>query len=695
MPLLLRRLLPIALLLIAADAAAVVRPWPGSGICAGTFHACANGADDGDTIEILTATPIDEADNGISKAVSVRAGAGIAATFAAGRRLRLQASTATPFDVRIDGLRFLDGGIEITVLTAGSITIRNNVIFAQSESTAIFLVGFGYDVPDYAMNVLIERNQLQVARAGGSGVSVVAQGPDVVLQARVLDNLISAKGDSAENGEGFGRRGIALQVESNASPSQLLVERNQILPDPARGELARMCGGISINASGAASIRTRIANNLTVLKADGNSLASNLWINAGSSADVRARIVNNTLVGGRSGLRIGTSSGEAVGIDASFANNLLRDHPAYGVIVAPLGAGRVVSNQSNAIFNVGGNVFVPGPTTITADPQTQGSHHRLGAASPLRNVGDLSAYTNTDPVSTGLVLPIDGDGMRRWREDQIDIGAFEYGDFSSTLDQASASPQLGLFSVAGIGDTPFNLQFTRGDGLRQDGIVLNANPITLGPITPGLAPYLYAQNQVDVPAQAGFHLLVSSGGTGLAIHTTTAANAYGANGSSLAGTLANVPANAIFLVNPAENGSAPGLRPVGAAHVGGSWRLLTSDGSNLALGLHFAVYMQPASANAFVHTATPANQPVPAVTLLDHPRLNGVPCASPHVSVDAGGSTPVPYVSAHYETTLQRWFIQSESTGTPILNGSRFFVLVDPRLGEDFCRGSLMKDGFE
>lgn len=80
MPLLLRRLLPIALLLIAADAAAVVRPWPGSGICAGTFHACANGADDGDTIEILTATPIDEADNGISKAVSVRAGAGIAAT---------------------------------------------------------------------------------------------------------------------------------------------------------------------------------------------------------------------------------------------------------------------------------------------------------------------------------------------------------------------------------------------------------------------------------------------------------------------------------------------------------------------------------------------------------------------------------------------------------------------------------------
>ncbi|MCC6561972.1 MAG: hypothetical protein IT478_11475, partial [Xanthomonadales bacterium] len=184
MPLLLRRLLPIGLLLIAADAAAVVRPWPGSGICAGTFHACANGADDGDTIEILTATPIDEADIGISKAVSVRAGTGIAATFAAGRRLRLQAGSATPYDVRVEGLRFLDGGIEITVLTAGSITIRNNVILAQSESTAIFLVGFGYDVPDYSMNVLVERNQLQVARADGSGVSVVAQGPDVVLQAR-------------------------------------------------------------------------------------------------------------------------------------------------------------------------------------------------------------------------------------------------------------------------------------------------------------------------------------------------------------------------------------------------------------------------------------------------------------------------------------------------------------------------------
>lgn len=695
MPSLLRHLLPICLLVIADDVCAAVRPWPGSGVCAGTFHACANGADDGDTIEIVTATPIDETDNGIGKAVSVRAGAGIAATFAAGRRLRLQPGGTTPFDVRVEGLRFLDGGIEITAMAAGSITLRNNDILAQSESNAIFLVGFGYDVPDYTLTVLIERNRVQVARAGGSGINVVAQGPDVVLQARVLDNLIAAKGDTVENGDGFGRRGIALQVESNASPSQLLVERNQILPDPARGELARMCSGISINASGAASIRTRIANNLALLKSDGNSLASNLWINAGSSADVRARIVNNTLVGGRSGLRIGTSSGEAVGVDASFANNLLRDHPAYGVIVAPLGAGRVVSNQSNAIFNVGSNVFTPGPNTITADPRTQGGHHRLGADSPLRNVGDLSAYTNPDPISMGLVLPIDGDGMRRWREAQIDIGAFEYGDFSTSLDQAIASAQLGLFGVAGIGDTPFNLQFTRGDGLRQDGIVLNANPITLGPITPGLAPYLYAQNQVDLPAQAGFHLLVSSGGTGLATHTTTAANAYGANGSSLPSALTNVPADAIFLVNPGENGSAPGLRPVGAAHVGGAWRLLTTDGGNLALGLHFAVYMQPASANAYVHAAAPANQPVASVTLLDHPRLNGIPCANPQVSVDAGGSTPVPYVSAHYETALQRWFIQSESPGTPILNGSRFFVLVDPRLSEDFCRGSLMQDGFE
>jgi len=693
-------LLPVAVLsLFAAEVRSAVRPWPGSGNCAGTFYACVNSAAAGDVIEITTATPIDEPDESISKVLSVRAAPGIKATFAAERSLYFYLDSPTPFDVQFEGLRFLDGSLSVTAVTAGVVHVRDNDIRNLTDVSGIFLIGMGFDRPDFTLETRVERNRLRVARATGNGMRLVASGPDAFLNARVTDNHITAEGDTFENLDGFGRQGIAVQADGNTLPNHVLIERNRILPDPERNTLAaRFFLGISLGTNGDGQVRARIANNLSVIKPDGNFLASNLWVQPNLKADFDLTIVNNTLIGGRNGVRIGSSSPEPHAFSGILANNVIADNPLFGVLIRPTAPEGALANRNNVVFQAGQNDFVPGPNTLTSDPGLMGPLHRPTANSIVREAGDSASFFTAGPGALGTPVALDVDGLRRVRLNQIDIGAIEYGDWTTAIDVLESTSQRSLFDVAGLLPDPTEIQITRSDGLRQDGIVLNPLPIATGQVAPGFAPFLFAQNGALLPTGAGFSLFVATTGNGAGTHVTNSGNSFGATGSTLGAPWSSMPADRIFLVSPGLNETTPvrtDTRPVGAQYSGGQWRLRTTDNGTMPLGLRYTVLAQPPSRNAFVHTATAANQPTNLVTLLDHPDLNGFPCASPQVSVNANGTLPVPYVSARYEATLARWFIQSEAIGVPIPNGARFFVLVDPRTIDEACRGTLLIDGFE
>ena len=112
-------------------------------------------------------------------------------------------------------------------------------------------------------------------------------------------------------------------------------------------------------------------------------------------------------------------------------------------------------------------------------------------------------------------------------------------------------------------------------------------------------------------------------------------------------------------------------------------------------GAAFVLYAQAPSRNVFLHTISAASLVTPVVSVLDHPALNGVPCANPHVAVNGNGQQPTPLVSARYEPSLQRWYLLNASPSIAMSPGNRYAIVIDPRASADFCRGPLFENSFE
>ena len=72
---------------------AATHQWPGSSPCAGTLQACLDGVDPGDTIEVVTETPIDE-ELQIGQSLTLKAAAGVRPVLPAGRDI----TTSAPSD---------------------------------------------------------------------------------------------------------------------------------------------------------------------------------------------------------------------------------------------------------------------------------------------------------------------------------------------------------------------------------------------------------------------------------------------------------------------------------------------------------------------------------------------------------------------------------------------------------------------
>lgn len=414
----------LVLVLCTATARAAVVTYPGATPCDTTLQACVTGTTAGNVIRIATGVPIVEVVT-IDKSLTVEAAPGFTPDVVGGFVIL---GAATPTAVTIQGLT-TEGtlGAEPGV---GNLTVSlldNTVRIRAPSGKGIFitseLVGpFGNVSAD------IRRNHVDIAPSAGPGpCSGIVFGPindagsDLLS---IVDNTVTL------NACGLG---AAVEVTNGADEIvNAFIFGNRVDASGTNAGIRVATGNPSLNGS----VFAKVANNLVTGQTTISGLAAGIvsdWV-AGSNLSFTA--INNTVVGNGNGILI--DGDEPVDrFSGLVANNIVALNSGEGLTVD---SAFTVTNHHNLVFgNAGGDFFVAGPGTLTADPLFVGSgDFHLRPSSPAVNAGDNSVVPSA--------IAVDLDGNTRIVGGAVDLGAFEVQDLS-VVAVPTLSP-LGLAALA-------------------------------------------------------------------------------------------------------------------------------------------------------------------------------------------------------------------------------------------------------
>ncbi|MFN7550373.1 MAG: choice-of-anchor Q domain-containing protein [Pseudomonadota bacterium] len=666
-----------AVLLLATPAApAATLVWPalsGGGPCAGSLQACVDAAAAGDTVLIgADEGLLPDAYTAINETVFIRRSLtlgpapGIDAVFAPGSSVVFQPDVPGPHQVAITGLVFRQGSVDIrdTGSAIGSV-FRVERVRIDEPSPAGAGCAIGFELGSPSPQMIVGDNVVSSGGAAGqqrSGICAFASSPAVAYTANVFRNRITAGAASLNTA-------IAL---SPGNGGTIQISGNTVLGP-------RLGTGIRVVRAGAGTVvNAQIDNNMVAFQ--------DLGIQFGIAVEVdnaSVSVVNNTVVRGLQGLRV---TGFAdLPISGRVANNLVAFNANSGVFLA----GGGLTNSHNLVFGNATNTFTPGPSTLTVDPQLAGpGHPRLANGSPA-----IDAGSNADLPA---LAQFDADGERRVAFGAVDIGAYEAsGDGADRITAASGAV---FFNETYV--TPFPVPLSGSDTLvavaRHSMWPAGASALHLGvyqnPASPsGWSLFLQDVNLL-MPVGAGFHVLAPFAGKTGFVHQAAAANTSGAL------TTIDHPA-----LNGATNRSRIAVAfhrwqgiyhdfPIGLRWVatgGGRWQMRNEDGAAMPDTQTFNVAVAPfLSPNAF---RTTLNTLAQVQWRLEHPLLDGNPCATPIVGrvddPDEPGDIPnttrfgVVYVSPSGPGAPGRWFVRADAPaggGTPTFPpGAAFHVIVD------------------
>ena len=687
----------LALVLLVAPAVrADVRSWPGSPPCHHTLQSCLNGVDPGDIVEIASDGVIDESLLIEDRLVSLRAAEGFHPTLAAGRNLIVDFSPSTtgfwvPYELHYAGLTLAGGRFEFMSTRNGSVVIERMDITQTGSTTGLLAATMGTDTGP-ATQITLRENRLRASLDAAQTLFVGLGTPTRVV---IEDNLIESRTGTPAPAA----TRTAIHAQGTTGNGSIEIRRNRIIAT-ADGDAgaARLARGVVIAPFGAnVALEVRIIDNLIDVGVDASGVGISSIAGSGHSL---YDITNNTVRSrGRGIVLYDTSPGQSA-VTARIRNNIVARPANVGAEsgLAWSAGHPAISNDYNLLFQTAGDSAPLGPHTLFADPQFESDDQlRLQAASPAIDAGDYLARSDALP-HLGMAVALDADGLRRSIGAMVDVGAFEFGDQWFTHN-AGASATSTTLQRAGLDDNPAALlHITRSGGSDS-----SSNAASAGPLTQSFGEFtqrwsLVSDDGSNLPAGAGFTLRQLAVGAQSGTHKATAGNNFSVSGSSLGATWSNLPSDWIFLVSATRGAAFSNVanpHPFGAAHLNGAWRIVNTDAAAMPDGAAFVVYAQAPSRNAFLHTVTPANLVTPVVSLLDHPALNGIACAHPHVAVSASGQMPTPLVSARYEPSLQRWYLLDASPGIAMSAGNRYAIVIDPRASADHCRGPLFGDGFE
>jgi len=399
--------LGLSLLMAPPGLWAATLTYPGAPPCDTTLQLCVTGAIAGDTIQLATNTPIAEfviAD----KSLTIEPAPG----FAPSVQGLFASATVTDVTFTVQNLAGLNQVRTVLAPGGGGLTLNvlNNTIDASSGNSAVeFTAGTGGPGPYGTATALVSGNQITMNGAGSCADAVAIIGVPAGFAATVVDNDITVNNLSQCGG--------IVAVIGGGAIATATIDRNLVHGvDFDFGIEVRNFGSNPGVPGGL--LTAQVTNNL-VFGQNGNTGApAGLVASAdGNNAGLAVQMVNNTVADGRTGVLISARTDLGADVTGGLFNNVVAFHSQTGISIDDTLVG--FSNSNNLVFSNAFEFFVPGPDTLTTDPQfanRPGQDYRLGLGSPALESGLDSALP---PI---FVLDLDG-GPRR--VGIIDRGAYE------------------------------------------------------------------------------------------------------------------------------------------------------------------------------------------------------------------------------------------------------------------------------
>lgn len=658
---------------------AAILTWPGSAPCNTTLQACIYGAANRDTIEVKTNATINESLHLYNYDVTLRAANGYHPQLAAGKYISsTTAAVNTGITVRISGIKLLNGHVSVTYSGTGTGTYDVRDVDANKIEL---------DALSGIVNATIYNNRINGKPAAANLGLLEINNRDAEVNAEVYFNHVTSTSNESVNGAG-----ILVNETEGASGSV------KLLGNVVRGDFN--ASGIYVtegNGSAASSSFNVYAYSNVVVCSRSNSSRPGIGLLV-TDGHMTAQVINNTLSGCYNGISAEPwVVGPGPTIDGAVSNNMVVG-AEYGLsLETGLTSGMTNDyNLINAAHNTSAGLIL-GSHTITSPAKLVASAiPRLTAASPAIDAGD------TTTAGLGLIfagLPaLDADGLRRIKgpgTSRIDIGAYEYGDlgFMHTVGAVSKSHISTIHNPITDGDSSLDLFATPNYNAGGEGPDV-INDSAFGSWYSGANWTLFEQDRIAMPGSAHFNVFVPGKGGGVFRHLATAANISGWT-TRLDDASVNNQGNNIVLVNQNFTaGPQYNNHPVGVFYYGAAdsaiWFItnldqLSVDGF-IPDGAGFSVYAQEPSPNAFRVTQTSDYQDL----TLDHPLLNGTPCAQVAVTRMVG-SNPV---SGNFDVTYDLGHWKIYSYGGTIAAGDQFNVVVNPGQVE-LCKDVIFANGFE
>ncbi|MEZ5464106.1 MAG: choice-of-anchor Q domain-containing protein [Lysobacteraceae bacterium] len=655
---------------------AVTRDWPGAAPCDGTLQACIDGSGAGDTVVIVTDTPVDEAITIQNKALTLRGSGKQDATFAGFRALFVSSTDALNRAVNLEDLHFSNGGIQAVSSGSGTLTLRARriVAFRDWQNPAISANASG----DGGLDVLVENSDLSVqgdpdpmfpeSMTAMSFYSTASKAPNYDIRFNRIRVVDSEQGEAIHAGSA----GTAADV--------------RIIGNRIDGE--NYNGGILVtHGAGSGQLQARVVGNV-VRNQFGNVGASGALVIYASDGDVDALVYNNTLVDNRTALAVWGRADLGGEITGAVRGNLVAYNQSGILIDGEFDDPGIVANSHNLEFGNVYNEYTPGAGTVHLAPRLQPDGFRILDDSPAVDAG----VNVSGDLGLAGIPNVDVDGQPRFNGVEFDIGAFETAGREQRThqdDSANAADHVSIISWPRID----------GDGTARTLFTPNYNPAGIGGVYNDHFTGIYYgagqwrvfnQDFADMPQGAAFNLFYPDQSK-VFTHTVSAGNQAGFT-TVLDDARVNGKGGKVIIASPYWT-STYFDAPYSVAYLGPQWLIINEDGAAVPEFVRFFVYAQDPSQAGF-RTFTEASAISGNTFYLDHPLLNGKACAQLQVTQGQGSEVLTTPFGVWFSNLRQRWAVFRQDLGTMPAN-VEFHVWFDPKQVEQCSSGELFRDGFE
>jgi hypothetical protein len=675
-----RSILAVAAFVAMPFASATTLTWPGSPGCTDALQACIEASGSGDTIEIATDTPVDENLSLGDRSLTLTSALYHHAALATGRSIDgTTSASAGAVAVSISKLRLRDGRIALSYNGGATATYDlRELDIAQSIGGATANIRIASSSGTVSATVYHNRIKATPASINGGLIELAPLGATMNAYAAFNTLVRSDPGDSD---------GAAIFVDVAGFAGTPGGGYFAAFGNEVRGAFNRSALFFSegLFSSTASTFSARAYMNSIVCGSVGVGQGIG-FVASDGSIDLQA--LNNTVSGCYTGVSALLWEGGTTGsFSGPVWNNLLVGDRGLEFASSATAA---VTNDYNLI-NAASNHATLGPNTITAPAQLSTvAPPRLASGSPAIDAADGTTLA-FGIIDNGFPV-LDADGLRRLKLGGSDIGAYEYGDvtFEHTASVANVFSNVTVIDDPATNGASGALVFpTRksiygsAPGDPNFGIWYSAPSWTI----------YYEDFAQTIEAGAAWNVFVPAAGDGAFVHTGSAANTSGSS-TTIDNAMTNGLANRIVLVRHDWTRDATYLdHPVGVFYSGsgssGRWNIGTLDQTAMPIGMGFDVYAQPASPNAFRLDAPTGS----AGVQIDHPLLNGVPCAEVHVTrvYDPAFPAQTADFDVEYYDGNGTWNIMSPEQ---FVGATAFNVVIDPAQIAA-CTDRIFADGFD